>query len=63
VFVARIQGDPRTLSRAVEKEFGTFTGGLPVGLPMGRVRSMDDVLVRSRARADFNMLSPTIFAM
>ena len=63
MFVARTLGDPRTLSRAVEKELERATGGLPVGLPMGRVRSMDDVLVLSTARADFNMLLLTIFGV
>jgi putative ABC transport system permease protein len=63
MFVTRTQGDPRTLSRAVEKELERATGGLPVGLPMGRVRSMDDVLVLSTARADFNMLLLTIFGV
>jgi ABC-type antimicrobial peptide transport system permease subunit len=63
MFVTRTQVDPHTLSGAVEKELQRATGGLPVGLPMGRVRSMDDVLVLSTARADFDMLLLTIFGV
>lgn len=63
MFVARTQGDPRALSRAVERELQSATGGLPVGLPMRRVRSMDDVLVLSTARANFNMLLLTVFGV
>jgi putative ABC transport system permease protein len=63
MFVTRTQVDPHTLSGAIEKELQRATGGLPVGLPMGRVRSMDEVLVLSTARADFNMLLLTIFGV
>jgi predicted permease len=63
MFVTRTQVDPRRLSRAVEKELQRATGGLAVGLPMGRVRLMDDVLLLSTARADFDMLLLTIFGV
>jgi predicted permease len=63
MFVARTQVDPHTLSRAVEKELQRATGELPVGLPLGRVRSMDDVLILSTARAAFDMLLLTIFGV
>ena len=52
-------GDPHALSRAVEKEMLEASGGLPVS----RVRSMDEVVVESTARQDFNMLLLTVFGV
>jgi predicted permease len=57
IFLARTQGDPHRLSRAIEKELQQASGGLPVAT----IRTMDEVVIESTARADFNMLLLTIF--
>ncbi len=59
IFLVRTQGDPYALSRAIEKEVVRASGGLPVA----RIRTMDEVVVQSTARADFNMLLLTIFGV
>ena len=41
-----------------QNELRQASGGLPVARP----RTMDDIVVRSTARSDFNMLLLTIFA-
>lgn len=56
-WIVRTRPDPYSLSTPVQDEIRRATGGLPVA----RVRSMDDVVSRSTARADFNMLLLTIF--
>jgi putative ABC transport system permease protein len=56
-FIVRTKVDPHSLSRPVEKELQQASGGLPVA----RIRTMEEVVVRSTARADFNMLLLTIF--
>jgi putative ABC transport system permease protein len=56
-WIVRTQPDPYSLSAPIQEEIRKATGGLPVA----RVRSMDDVVSRSTARADFNMLLLTIF--
>jgi putative ABC transport system permease protein len=56
-WVVRTQPDPYSLSAPIQEEIRKATGGLPVA----RVRSMDEVVSRSTARADFNMLLLTIF--
>ncbi|HEY3840633.1 MAG TPA: ABC transporter permease [Bryobacteraceae bacterium] len=57
IFLVRTQGDPHTLSHSIEKELERASDGLPVA----RIRTMDEVVVQSTARADFNMLLLTIF--
>jgi predicted permease len=57
-WVVRTKVDPESLRAAISKELVTASGGLPVA----DIRSMDEVVVRSTARADFNMLLLTIFA-
>ena len=57
VWIVRTQTNPHSLSSAVQNELRKATGGLPVA----RVRSMDEVVVQSTARQDFNMLLLTIF--
>ncbi len=57
VWLARTKGDPHALSAAIQKELRQASGGLPVA----RVRTMDEVVVQSTAREDFNMLLLTIF--
>jgi putative ABC transport system permease protein len=56
-WIVRTQPDPYSLSAPIQNEIRKATGGLPVA----RIRSMDDVVSRSTARADFNMLLLTIF--
>jgi ABC-type antimicrobial peptide transport system permease subunit len=45
------------MSSVIQDELRKSSGGLP----LARVRSMDEVVVSSTARADFNMLLLTIF--
>ena len=49
---------PYSLSAAIQKELLTASGGLPVA----HIRSMDEVVVESTARQNFNMTLLTIFA-
>jgi len=56
-WIVRTRIAPYSLRTAVEHELQQASGGLPVG----DVRSMDEVVIRSTARADFNMLLLTIF--
>jgi ABC-type antimicrobial peptide transport system permease subunit len=42
---------------AIQNELRQASGGLPIG----RIRSMDEIVVRSTARQDFNMLLLSIF--
>jgi ABC-type antimicrobial peptide transport system permease subunit len=46
------------MSSSIQRELRQVSGGLPVA----RLRTMSDVIVRSTARSDFNMLLLTIFA-
>ena len=56
-WVIRTQGEPHQLASVATDELRKASGGLPVA----RIRSMDEVVVRSTARQDFNMLLLTIF--
>jgi putative ABC transport system permease protein len=56
-WVVRTHGDPHQLSAAITEQLRQASGGFPVA----RVRSMDEVVVHSTARQDFNMLLLTIF--
>ncbi len=56
-WVIRTRVEPRSLSLAIQNELRQASGGLPVG----RIRSMDEIVVRSTARQDFNMLLLSIF--
>ncbi len=56
-WVVRTRAEPHTLSVAIQKALRDASGGLPVA----RIRSMDEVVVRSTARADFNMQLLTMF--
>jgi putative ABC transport system permease protein len=53
----RTRGEPHALAPAIQKELREATGGLPVA----RIRSMDEIMVRSTARSDFNMFLLTVF--
>jgi predicted permease len=57
-WVVRTRAQPLTLSEAIQKQLRDASGGLPVA----RLRVMDDVVSQSTARSDFNMLLLTIFA-
>jgi putative ABC transport system permease protein len=56
-WVIRTRVEPHSLSLVVQNELRQASGGLPVG----RIRSMDEIVVRSTARQDFNMLLLSIF--
>jgi predicted permease len=56
-WVVRTRLEPHQLTATVSDELRKASGGLPVA----RVRSMDEVVVRSTARQDFNMLLLSIF--
>jgi putative ABC transport system permease protein len=57
-WVVRTRGEPMSSVAAIQNELRQGSGGLPVARP----RTMDDIVVRSTARSDFNMLLLTIFA-
>jgi ABC-type antimicrobial peptide transport system permease subunit len=56
-WIVRTRGDPKTMASQIQEQLRQASGGLPVA----RVRSMDEVVIHSTARADFNMLLLTIF--
>jgi putative ABC transport system permease protein len=56
-WIVRTRGEPHALAPAIQKELREATGGLPVA----RIRSMDEIMVRSTARSDFNMFLLTVF--
>ncbi len=57
-WIVRTQVEPHALSAAIQNELRLASGGLPVA----RVRSMDDILIQSTARQNFGALLLTIFA-
>lgn len=56
-WLVRTRGDPHQYIAAVSAQLRIASGGFPVG----RVRPMEQVVIRSTAREDFNMLLITIF--
>ncbi|HLG99708.1 MAG TPA: ABC transporter permease [Bryobacteraceae bacterium] len=58
VWVVRTRVPPYSLSQPIQAALREASGGLP----LARIRSMDEVVARSTARQDFNMLLLTIFA-
>jgi predicted permease len=56
-WIVRTRVSPHSLTSAIEKELREASGGLPVA----HVRSMDEIVVQSTARADFDMVLLTIF--
>jgi predicted permease len=56
-WLIRTRVAPRTLSNTIETQLRQASGGMPVA----HIRSMDEVVVQSTARQDFNMLLLTIF--
>ncbi|HXD16614.1 MAG TPA: ABC transporter permease [Vicinamibacterales bacterium] len=57
-WIVRTRAESAALSSAIQAELRQASGGLPVARP----RTMDDIVARSTARSDFNMLLLTIFA-
>lgn len=57
-WVLRTRGDPLQVAAATANQLQQVSGGLPVA----RIRAMDEVVARSTAREDFNMLLLTILA-
>jgi putative ABC transport system permease protein len=57
VWVIRTRVPPFSLSSAIQNELREATGGLPVA----RIRTMEETLTRSTASEDFNTLVLTIF--
>jgi len=58
VWVARTTAEPHALGPVIEKELHDVSGGLPVA----RIRSMDEVVSESTARTKFDMLVMSVFA-
>ena len=58
-WIVRTRGEPYAMSHTIQAALGQASGGLPVARP----RTMDDIVVQSTARSDFNMLLLTIFAV
>jgi predicted permease len=58
-WLIRTRVAPRSLSATIENELRQASGGLPVA----RVRTMDDILMQAVARENFNMWVLTIFGV
>lgn len=56
-WLIRTHGDPHQYASAITEQLRQASGGFPVA----HIRTMDEVVVRSTARQDFNMLLLTIF--
>jgi putative ABC transport system permease protein len=56
-WLVRTKADPHQVAAAVTEQLRNASGGFPVA----RVRPMDEVVVRSTARQDFNMLLLSLF--
>jgi ABC-type antimicrobial peptide transport system permease subunit len=57
-WVVRTETDPFSMSEVIQDELLNASGGLPVS----RVRSMDQVIGQSTARSDFNTIVLAVFA-
>ncbi|HYL37267.1 MAG TPA: ADOP family duplicated permease, partial [Bryobacteraceae bacterium] len=57
-WMVRTRVKPYSLSAAMQNELRQASGGLPVG----RIRTMDEIVAQSTRRQDFNMLLLTVFA-
>ena len=58
-WIVRTRGEPSALAAAFRRELRLASGGLPVARP----RTMDEIVARSTARSDFNMILLTTFAV
>ena len=57
VWIARTSGSPNALAKPIEHELQRISNGLPVA----RIRSMDEVVAESTARTRFDMLLMIVF--
>jgi predicted permease len=57
-WIVRTRSEPYAMSHIIQEQLRQASGGLPLARP----RSMNEVVARSTARSDFNMLVLTIFA-
>ena len=57
IWAVRTHGDPHQFTSQMQEQLRQASGGFPIA----RVRTMDEVVIRSTAREDFNMLLLTIF--
>jgi putative ABC transport system permease protein len=57
VWIVKTGGDPYALRSAIQNQLRQASGGLPVA----RVRTMDEIVIQSTAREDFNMFLLSIF--
>ena len=57
VWTIRTHGDPKQFTAQMQEQLRQASGGFP----LARIRTMDEVVIRSTAREDFNMLLLTIF--
>ena len=57
MWAVRTRGDPRLLINVITEQLRQASGGFPVA----RVRTMDEIVVRSTSRETFNMMLLTIF--
>ncbi len=57
-WAVRTKGDPAPLSGAIQRELRAASGGFPIG----RVRSMEQVVADATARMRFNVLLLTVFS-
>jgi predicted permease len=57
IWVVRTHGDPHQISSQMQEQLRQASGGFP----LARIRTMDEVVIQSTAREDFNMLLLTIF--
>ena len=58
VWIARTSGHPYALAPPIERELQSASNGLP----LARIRSMEDVVAESTARTRFDMLLMAVFA-
>jgi len=57
-WIVRTRGEPSAMVPSIQRELRLASGGLPVARP----RTMDEIVARSTARQDFNMILLTTFA-
>jgi putative ABC transport system permease protein len=57
-WIVRTRGEPLSFAANIQKELRLASNGLPAARP----RTMDEIVVRSTARSDFNMILLTTFA-
>jgi predicted permease len=57
-WIVRTQAEPHSLAASAQRELMQASG-----LPVARIRSMEEITARTTSRADFNMLLLTIFGV